>query len=799
MYHYQAGDSPLLLSHVKKFPKVHDKSLRGRITLLNSANATVEKVQQETRLVVETLVRVIRGTEIVAVIAEGNESVPGFEMKPLVGPEATEAFEEIRSRVQKQLLGPKPPASFSCVISGVQWGVLVDAIEVKQGVIVGALVVARHGRSWSNREKSLTEAFSSLLSHVATLSIREDALLNQRRLDELVAQVAQRLMSTSASTHRETLNWTTMVLAQFLNADVAFVRRNDLARGLSILVAEWPVREDVPDPDPLGEVAFDADPVFMATKYLREPYVMAGGDPSQEYMDRVKQGSGATTGVGAAVPLLMDDSTWGVLGFIHLGLHAWKPEEINALQAVASMLVNLQARIDAEDRVTYNANHDELTGLPNRRALLQELKSRLENHRASAVMVIDLDRFKIMNDYLGHGSGDRLLVTIADRIRTSIRVNDFAARLGGDEFVFIVDRAKSEMEVLATAYRILDIIAQPVVIAGQEVSHTASIGIAIAAPGESSGLDLLGFADVAMYAAKARGRNQAVVFDHELREVVNERSRTELMLREAIDQGGLRLHFQPEVDLRTGRVLATEALVRWQHPTRGMLAASEFIKVAEETGLVTEIGRWVFAEACRQLGVWQKEYLDLQFVVRINMSPADFKMGDLVEFVERCLRENNVPGNRLCIEITEYAVMDEPERVARILRGFQALGVEIALDDFGTGFASMTQLKDLPVNLIKLDMSFVQGITSDPFDQAIVESIIRLGKALNLEVIAEGIESGSINAKLLLLGCHRGQGYLISRPVPAADLAPLLARGAIPLSVLRDDEPVLLELANLQL
>ena len=199
-------------------------------------------------------------------------------------------------------------------------------------------------------------------------------------------------------------------------------------------------------------------------------------------------------------------------------------------------------------------------------------------------MVIDLDRFKIMNDYLGHGSGDRLLVTIADRIRTSIRTNDFAARLGGDEFVFIVDKAKSEMEILATAYRMLDVIAQPVAIAGQEVTHTASIGIAMAEPGEQSGLDLLGWADVAMYAAKARGRNQAVVFDRELREEVNDRSRTELMLREAIEMGGLRLHFQPEVDLRTGAVLAAEALVRWEHPTRGLLAASEFIPVAEETG-----------------------------------------------------------------------------------------------------------------------------------------------------------------------------------------------------------------------
>jgi EAL domain-containing protein (putative c-di-GMP-specific phosphodiesterase class I) len=267
--------------------------------------------------------------------------------------------------------------------------------------------------------------------------------------------------------------------------------------------------------------------------------------------------------------------------------------------------------------------------------------------------------------------------------------------------------------------------------------------------------------------------------------------------------GGLRLHFQPEVDLRTGRVLAAEALVRWEHPTRGLLAAQEFITVAEETGLVTELGRWVFSEACRQLSIWQKEYPNLPFIVRINMSPADFKMGDLVEFVERCLLENNVPGNRLCIEVTEYVVVDEPDRIAKILKSFQALGVEIALDDFGTGFASMTGLKNLPVDLLKLDMSFVRGIASDNmdgrFDRAIVESIIRLGAALNLGVIAEGIESDSIIRKLLELGCYRGQGYLISRPVPASELSEMLREGAVAASILRSVEQTPVELADLQL
>ena len=730
--------------------------------------------------------------EIVAVITNSDKSVPGFELEPLVGPKSTAAFENIRDRVQGQLKGEEPLGSFTCVIDDVEWGVLIDAIELLDGQIVGALVVARHGRAWSQRECSLTRAFGGVFCQVATLATREGVLLHQRRLDELVSQVAERLMSATATDHKQVLTWTTKVLAEFLNSDVAFLRRNDHVRGVSILEAEWPPREDVPDPDPLGEVRFDADPIFMATKDLRGPFLPGLEDATDEFMSRVEDGSGETLIAGAAVPLLLGESTWGVLGFIHFALRAWVPAEINALQAVASMLVQLQARIDAEERTAYNAYHDDLTDLPNRRALLRELTMRLGARRDTALLIVDLDRFKVMNDFLGHATGDKLLITIADRIRTSIRASDFVARLGGDEFVILLDEAASEMEVLASAYRLLEVVAAPVNIGGQHVTHTASIGISIAPAGSNhAGLDLLSWADAAMYAAKDRGRNRAVVFDEELRAAANERTGMELMLHQAIDGDGLRLHFQPEVDLRTGRLLSVEALIRWQHPTRGLLNAIDFIKVAEETGMVLEIGRWVFAEACRQLAEWRDSYPDLEMIVRVNMSPAEFAASDLVEFVERCLRENNVPGDRLCIEITEFAVVEEPEKTTEILRGFQKLGVEVALDDFGTGFASMTELKQLPVDLLKLDMSFVLGINTDAYDCAIVESIIRLGGALKLGVTAEGIERVEIIEKLLELGCHRGQGYLISRPVSPADLVPMLSAGGVPLSLLRPSKPTL--------
>jgi len=562
------------------------------------------------------------------------------------------------------------------------------------------------------------------------------------------------------------------------------LRRNDHQRGLSVLEAEWPVREFT-GTDPLGEVPFDADPIFAATKNLREPYLPAGSEAPDDYRDRIEKASGVRAVWGAGVPLLLGDTTWGVLGFIHFEPHIWTPEEVSALQAVASMLVQLQARIDAEERTEYIAFHDDLTGLPNRRALLRELDVRLASPQMTAILFFDLDRFKVMNDFLGHASGDRVLTTIADRLRISLRSIDFAARLGGDEFVVLVAGASGEMEVLATAYRMLDVVGRPIDFPGHQVSHTASVGIVLSEPGVRNGMELLGRADVALYAAKKQGRSQAVVFDEVLQKSVGERSRTELTLREAIDGDGLRLHYQPEVDLRTGRLLAVEALVRWQHPTRGLLSAADFIAVAEETGLVVDMGRWVFAEACRQLESWRRDYPELPFVVRVNTSPAQYVVGGFVEFVEECMRIHDIPGDRLCIEMTEHAVLQEPEDTVRILHECQRLGVKVAIDDFGTGYASMTELKRLPANVLKVDLSFVRGIATDPSDRAIVEAIIRLGHALNMDVVAEGVETSAIVDKLLELDCHRGQGYLISVPMSAEDLIPVLRAGFVAPSVLR--------------
>jgi diguanylate cyclase (GGDEF)-like protein len=297
--------------------------------------------------------------------------------------------------------------------------------------------------------------------------------------------------------------------------DTSYLRRNDFDRGMSVLVAEWPARQDIPDPDPLGEVSFDADPVFAATRDLKEPFVMRPAGSPDAYQERVQQASGIDQVSMAMVPLVRDQTTIGVLGFVKFGDRPWATAETNALQVVASLLVQLYARIDAEDQLQYQAYHDELTGLPNRRALLDEVDRQLTEGpgRAIALFLLNLDRFKAMNDFLGHGAGDRLLVSIAERLSKAIGPDDFVARLAGDEFVYLFGRPEGEYDVLAVADRLLELVAGPIEIGGHDIARTGSLGIALAQGISTDGEDLLAQADAALHVAKTSGGNRAVVFD----------------------------------------------------------------------------------------------------------------------------------------------------------------------------------------------------------------------------------------------------------------------------------------------
>ena len=599
------------------------------------------------------------------------------------------------------------------------------------------------------------------------------------RLDELVTRIAVAFMPVSASTLQVTLEKTLQELTAFFGVDTSFLRHNSFERDATVLVAEWPIRENVPDPDPLGEVPFGVDPVFDATRDLREPFFMRPAVGSDAYQERVEQGSGVSGVSMAMVPLIRASATVGVLGFVKFGDRAWDVDESNALQAVASLMVQLQARVDAEERLLFHAYHDELTGLPNRRALLEELDGRLGATTAAptALLYLDLDRFKSVNDSLGHAAGDGLLVAVTERLLAVTGGSDFVARLAGDEFIVVLDEPGSAEALEQRAAALLAAVAQPVELAGHHITRDASLGIAVAGPGETTVDDLLAAADAALHVAKDHGGNRFVVFDDDLRLAAKERSHTEVLLRDALHDGGLLLHYQPEVDLRTGQLLAVEALVRWDHPEKGLTTAGSFIEVAEATGLIVDIGSWVMREACRQMAAWRKRHPDLRITMRVNMSPAQLATGNLVEIVRAALHDNGLPGRVVCLEITEHAVMQDIEQAIQTLHELKLLGVSLAIDDFGIGFSSMSQLKRLPVDILKIDQAFVSGLGVDGGDRAIVDATIRLASAFGLDVIAEGVDRPSLVHELLELGCRRAQGFLLCRPAPPAALEALLVSG----------------------
>lgn len=426
----------------------------------------------------------------------------------------------------------------------------------------------------------------------------------------------------------------------------------------------------------------------------------------------------------------------------------------------------------AEQLLRFQASHDELTGLANRRQLLDGIRGVVADGRSVAVLLLDLDRFKLINDSLGHDRGDELLVVVADRLRLAVRPGDLVARLGGDEFAVVLPGPVSVTEAEFVADRLLDLIGEPIVLGSQEVFPTVSVGIAVA-DDDVAVSDLLRRADTAMYRAKSMGRARHEAFDEQLRDEVMARMATEAGLRGALRSGEFCVHYQPEVSLVTGDVLAVEALVRWDHPVQGLLTAARFIDIAEETGLVVDIGEFVLTEACREAVTWPGGKTAPQ--LRVNFSAAQLQRDETIGLVRAALAASGLPAHRLCLEITESAVMSDLERSAEILDRLKEMGVELAVDDFGTGFSSLAYLKQFPVDVLKIDRAFVSGLGSDDDDTAFVRSIISLAEALGLVVVAEGVETATQSSALLDLGCERAQGYLFAAPAPATVLQDFMA------------------------
>jgi diguanylate cyclase (GGDEF)-like protein/PAS domain S-box-containing protein len=446
---------------------------------------------------------------------------------------------------------------------------------------------------------------------------------------------------------------------------------------------------------------------------------------------------------------------------------------------VVLVVRDVRERKAFEQRLHHAAFHDALTGLPNRALFEDRVRHALAVARRSgalvAVLFVDLDDFKTVNDSLGHQVGDELLRMTASRLDASLRGSDTAARLGGDEFAVLVEGVVGDGDVIQVADRIHEALDQAFVIGDEELFVRASIGIATH-EGEQLDQELLRNADTAMYAAKASGKGRHQIFHPIMHDTAKKRLQLTGDLRRAVDRNEFTVDYQPLVDLSDGRVLGAEALVRWEHPTYGRIAPSDFIPLAEETGLINAVGDFVLREACRQAKLWQDTENGPTYV-SVNLSPRQFRPpGALVEQVTRLTREAGLDPSCLLLEITESVLMNDREHAATDLQALRELGVRVAIDDFGTGYSSLAYLRDFPIDIVKMDRSFVQELGNGRADDALVRSVVELGDALNMQIVAEGIEEVAQLDSLRDLHCAIGQGYYFSEPVSGDDIDKILRR-----------------------
>ena len=445
------------------------------------------------------------------------------------------------------------------------------------------------------------------------------------------------------------------------------------------------------------------------------------------------------------------------------------------------VFLDVSDRKRMENELERLALYDPLTGLPNRALFgdrLRHVLARRGRQATTAVYFLDVDRFKRINDSLGHAAGDEVLCEVAERLRSVVRPEDTVARFGGDEFTILCESVGGVLEAVAIADRLQRPLRNPLRAGGAELRLSASIGIALADGNDNGdGQHLIEDADAAMYRAKERGGGRTELFDTAMREGAVQAMRVEQELQRALERGELRLYYQPGVDLASGQLVGAEALVRWEHPQHGLLAPDRFLEVAEETGLIVPLGAWVVKEACNKLAEWQSHPETADLHLSVNLSARELTHPDVVSTVLGCVRTSQINPRRLTIEVTESTAMADGDTGFRALRDLSEAGLRVAIDDFGTGYSSLEQLRRMPVDIVKVDRSFVAGMSADSIDRELVAAVVGMGRALKLWVVAEGIETADQAEALRELGCQVGQGYLFARPLPAAEIDALLAVG----------------------
>jgi diguanylate cyclase (GGDEF)-like protein/PAS domain S-box-containing protein len=452
--------------------------------------------------------------------------------------------------------------------------------------------------------------------------------------------------------------------------------------------------------------------------------------------------------------------------------------------AYLATLRDITERKRSEEELTYSAFHDALTGLPNRAALMIQLegaitKTQLDPSYLFAVLFLDLNGFKAVNDRLGHIAGDHLLIEVARRLELCLRPSDQIARLGGDEFVICLNNIHSIQDATHIAERVEIALSSPITWEDQKILTTASIGIAMGKDSYRNPEELLRDADSAMYAAKNRGQGCYEVFGTDISACIISKFRLEFELKQALDRQEFVLHYQPIIDLRSQRITGFEALLRWMHPDRGLIAPDDFIPLAEETGLIIPIGAWVLSEACSQLKTWQREIpSDIPLSMSVNVSCLQLKHPGFLAMVEQTLVTTQIQASHLTLEITESVMMEESASMGNLLGQLRAQNIQLSLDDFGTGYSSLVALKQFPISALKLDRSFTQGLGNDPKSLEIVQAVMHLAQKMNMNVIAEGIETAFQQSQLQTLDCILGQGFLFSAAIDSQAAGRLLEANA---------------------
>ncbi len=600
--------------------------------------------------------------------------------------------------------------------------------------------------------------------------------LRQRAAQQAtVSELGQRALSRVALT--PLLDEAVQMVSETLTIDLVTVLEYlpDEERMLMRAGTGWP-------DGAVGSVKVPFDDASQAAGAIREEKPVVVVDYTSETRFRGAQllrDQGALSGI--TVPIRgRDETPFGVVAAHARKRHHFSSDDVNFLQSVANVLAAAIERRRSEAEIRHQALHDPVTGLPNRALFRDRLQHALarsrRNNATVAVLFLDVDNFKLVNDSLGHEAGDELLTALAPRLAEAVRAGDTVARFGGDEFVFLCEDVADEDEALEIAERVRDCFARPLQIAGGEHFVTASIGVALPTSGYDAPDSLLRDADAAMYQAKERGRARFEVFDTEMRESAVRRLQLEAELRRALENDEMRLVYQPVVDVDHGHIAAVEALLRWHHPERGIVPPLEFIPVAEESGLIVQLGDWVMREAMLKAARWGQMARSgvPPVVVSVNLSPRQLTERDLVPSVARAIEDTGVDPRQIAFEITESVLVLDTAATAATLHALEGLGVRLALDDFGTGYSSLGYVKQFPLSFLKIDRSFVAALGTSRRDAAIVSAIAEMSRALGARVVAEGVETEDQLTGARKLGCELAQGFLFSRPVPSDDIDGLL-------------------------